>query len=321
MKIAILGTSDIAVRRFLPALAKDKSFEYIGTASRDADKADNFAAQHGGRAFRGYEAALAAADVEAVYLPLPPALHYEWAKKALAAGKHVMLEKPSTASAAHTADLVAAAEKKGLSLTENYMFVYHNQLSYLRQAIESGSIGTVRHIRINFGFPRRPEGDFRYSKELGGGALLDCGGYCIRLAWELLGKTTRITASALQYDEQSGVDIFGGITLENDEKIVVQAAFGMDNSYKCELEIWGSSGCIHAPRIFTAPPEFEAEVVLTAGNNRCVKKIPPDDQFLKSIQHFKKCVENEELRQTALSNLNIQATLVEQALNHATKEK
>ena len=65
-------------------------------------------------------------SVDCVYIPLPPAFHYEWAKKALLAGKHVFLEKPSTTSLKYTEELVKLAEERGLVIQENYMFQYHD---------------------------------------------------------------------------------------------------------------------------------------------------------------------------------------------------
>ena len=113
MKIGILGTSEIAFRRFLPALSESKDFTYAGVASRTPEKGKSFQEQYGGEAYDGYEALLADESIEAVYVPLPPALHYEWGRKVLEAGKHLFLEKPSTTSTKDTKALLdlAAAEE------------------------------------------------------------------------------------------------------------------------------------------------------------------------------------------------------------------
>ena len=221
MKIGILGTSEIAFRRFLPALAQSGDFTYTGVASRTPEKAKLFQ-QYGGEVYDGYDALLADESIEAVYVPLPPALHYEWGKKALEAGKHLFLEKPSTTSAKDTKALLDMAVEKGLAVHENYMFQYHAQLKALKEIEQSGRIGEVRLYRMAFGFPKRAANDFRYDKALGGGALLDCGGYTLRLASLLLGDTAKVVYSKLNYADEFDVDLYGSAALVNDVGITAQ---------------------------------------------------------------------------------------------------
>ena len=190
VKIGVLCPSEIALRRFLPALQQSKAFEYAGVAvaaggewfgepaleqvAAEQAKAQKFVDSYGGKIFAGYGELLNNPEIGAVYIPLPPALHYEWAKKALLARKHVLLEKPFCTNMQDTAELLRLAAEKHLAVHENYMFVYHSQLDWIREHM--AELGELRLIRIDFGFPFRGAGDFRYNKELGGGALLDCGG-------------------------------------------------------------------------------------------------------------------------------------------------
>lgn len=109
MKIGILGTADIAFRRFLPALQKCPDITYAGVASRTPEKAMRFVEAYGGKAYSSYDALLSDETVDAVYVPLPPALHYEWGKKAVEAGKHLLMEKPFTTSLEDTKNLLALA--------------------------------------------------------------------------------------------------------------------------------------------------------------------------------------------------------------------
>jgi predicted dehydrogenase len=304
LKLGILGTSDIAYRRFLPALQQCPPFVYAGVASRTPDKGKRFRESFGGEIYASYDALLADPSIDAVYLPLPPALHYEWAKKALEQGKHVMMEKPFTTTLEHTKELTELARRKGLALHENYMFLYHSQLDFIRGKLgrrgEPGAIGEIRLIRCDFGFPFRGATDFRYDKALGGGALLDCGGYPLKLASLLLGDSARITAAKLNYRPGCAVDIGGSATLVNGDGLTAQISFGMDHDYRCSLEVWGSGGSIGANRIFTAPAGYEP-VITVKGEEY---KLLPDDSFAKSIQHFKALIEKPEdapiLRQAAL---------------------
>ena len=247
--------------------------------------------------------------MDAVYLPLPPALHFRWAQAALEHGKHIFLEKPSTVSEKDTKALLAAS--KHLAVHENYMFIFHDQIGAVQEIVGSGKIGEVRLFRIAFGFPQRAKNDFRYNKALGGGALLDCGGYTLKLASMLLGETARVVYSRLNYTPDFDVDIYGSTAMVNDAGVTAQIAFGMDNSYKCELEVWGSKGFLRTGRILTAPDGFEPTAEITVGNETETVQLPADDTFRKSIEHFCKCVADETVREKNYETIARQAELVE----------
>jgi dTDP-3,4-didehydro-2,6-dideoxy-alpha-D-glucose 3-reductase len=311
LRLGVLGTSDIAFRRLLPALRKCGRFVYAGVASRDPARTERFVEAFGGRGFDGYQALLDDEDIDAVYLPLPPALHHEWGRKALAAGKHVLMEKPFTTCLVDTQELVSIARRSGLVVHENYAFVYHPQLQRIRQIVDEGRLGEVRLYRSTFGFPKRPASDFRYDRALGGGALLDCGGYPLRMAAIMLGNDARVTAARLNRMPPHGVDLYGSATLENTRGEVAQLAFGMDNSYRCELEIWGSHGNLLATRIFTAGEGFEPSAVVRAGNDEEVIKLPAADQFLRSIEAFEEAVTSFDAREVLAARILDQARLVD----------
>jgi len=281
IRIGIICPSEIALRRFLPALSKLPEFKFVGiaTASKteweganddvienEKVKARSFTEHYGGKMFESYSSLIVSKDMDAVYLPLPPALHYQWAKRALLSGKHTLIEKPATTSYRETQDLISIARKRNLAIHENYMFAFHDQLTAVHEIIDRGEIGDVRLYRISFGFPRRAANDFRYDKKLGGGALLDCGGYTIKYASILLGDSAKIRYAQSNYHEDFDVDLFGSAALVNELGITAQIAFGMDNSYKCDLEVWGSKGSLITGRVLTAPDGFTPEVLLKIGN-------------------------------------------------------
>lgn len=309
INIGILGTSEIAFRRFLPALLKCNDLNYVGVASRTMEKTKTFIEVYGGTGYASYESLLDDDKIDAVYIPLPPALHYKWAKIALEKGKHVFLEKPSTTSFAETQELVEIAKERGLALKENYMFLYHKQIQKIKEVISQKDIGEIRLIRASFGFPKRDSDDFRYNKELGGGALLDCGGYPVRLVLELLGKDIEVKTSKLHYTQEYDVDLYGDATLSNGE-ITAQISFGMDNEYKCELELWGNKGYLRASRIFTAPPEFNVEFDCIVSGELSRIQVGKDDQFYNSVIHFKECIFDKEKKEKEYRDLEKQSELV-----------
>lgn len=286
MKLGILGTADIAFRRFLPALSKYPQITYAGVASRTPEKGLKFQENFGGKVYESYDALLADESIDAVYVPLPPALHFEWGKKVLNAGKHLFMEKPFTTKQSDTKQLLELAEQKRLKVHENYMFLYHSQLTKIKEMIADGSLGDIRLYKMSFGFPMRGQGDFRYNKELGGGALLDCGGYPVRLALELLGNTAKVVHSKLVQPNGFEVDLYGSAVMENDAGEVAQISFGMDNAYQCQLEVWGSKATLIAPRIFTAGDGIKPTLILRTSFDESKIELDADDQFLHSIEFF-----------------------------------
>lgn len=309
MRLGILGTADIAFRRFLPALKSCPGVEYAGVASRTIEKTERFIEVYGGRGYPSYEDLLTDESIDAVYIPLPPALHYEWGKKTLLAGKHLFMEKPFTVSLRETEELLFLAEKRNLTVHENYMFLYHSQLQRVKDLIDGGALGELRLIRATFGFPKRGEGDFRYDKALGGGALLDCGGYPVRLALELLGADAKVTQARLTWPEGYEVDLFGNAVLENERGLCVQVSFGMDNAYQCQLEVWGSKVTLIAPRIFTAGPELAPTLILRSSSGEETLSLRTDDSFLHSIQIFEEIVRGKE--ESCAASIQRQAELIE----------
>ena len=327
IRIGVLCPSEIAFRRFMPALKQLDRFEYIGLAAAterefsgadsdqvrasELEKAEKFAAEHGGKIFSGYESLITSDEIDAVYIPLPPALHFRWAKKALECGKHILLEKPFTTSLEDTKELIAIAENRGLAVHENYMFAYHTQLDWVKEQINSGVIGDVRLIRIDFGFPFRGANDFRYCKALGGGALLDCGGYTLKLASMFLGDTVRVTESQLCGKDGFEVDIYGSATLKNDAGLTAQVSFGMDNSYRCSLDIWGSSGSIYTNRILTAPAGYAPVMTIRNADGEKNMELPADDTFRKSIEAFADCISDSKKRNDKYAEIIRQSGLVD----------
>lgn len=337
INIGILGPSEIAFRRFIPALCKCEMYNYVGVAVANIEerskaleqiateesvrigmrKAEKFVGAYGGKIFNGYMALLRDMDIDAVYIPLPPALHYFWTKEALESGKHVIVEKPFTINKEQTVELIDLARKNNLAIHENYMFVYHDQLKVIDKLISDQRVGEPRLYRMSFGFPKREANDFRYNKQLGGGALYDCGGYPLKLARRYLGDKAQIRYAELQYTSDLAVDIGGNAVLSDGAGKTVHLAFGMDNAYKCELEIWGSKGCIYTNRIFTAPAEYEPIIEIHGSKKTEQVAVKCNDTFLNSIIHFHEMIDNLQQREKQIKEIYEQASILDSFMEKA----
>ena len=311
VRLGIIGCADIAQKRFMPAAKNVKDLEVVAVAEEYApSKMKSFCDEFGLEGEESFEKIISRKDIDAVYIPQPPALHYKYAKMALEKGKHVLLEKPSTTDYELSKELVQLAGEKELALHENYMFQYHSQISQIKKMIDDGEIGKVRLYKAAFGFPLRAQNDFRYVKDLGGGALLDAGGYTLKLATILLGKTVKVDCSMLNDISGYEVDMFGSASLSNDDGTVCQVAFGMDCQYQCSLEVWGSKGRLYTNRIFTAPDGYAPTVIIEDGADKKEVKLMADSHFQHSIEAFIKQIENKDERESMYNDILIQAKLV-----------
>jgi D-xylose 1-dehydrogenase (NADP+, D-xylono-1,5-lactone-forming) len=200
----ILSTAKINAA-LLGGARETSAVEVVAVGSRDRERGEAFAAEHGiGRVHGSYDELLADDEVEAVYIPLPNSMHLPWAERALEAGKHVLCEKPLSAHPERVEAAFDVAERSGRLLMEAFMWRFHPQTELVSRAVADGTVGAVRTIRAAFGFSLPDLGNVRWSGELEGGALMDVGCYCVSALRLLGGEPERVSAERV--DGGSGVD-------------------------------------------------------------------------------------------------------------------
>lgn len=286
LRVAVLGTADIARRRVLPALAAEADVELTAVASRSGERAREVADHYGCAAVTSYDAVLDRADVDAVYVPLPVSLHAEWTRRALTAGKHVLAEKPLTAHAHTTAELLSLARASGLALMENVMFVHHPQHAVVRELVSAGTIGELRSLTAAFAVPSLPADNIRHRPELGGGALLDIGYYPVRAALYFLGTGLGVVGAALEHSDGSPVETSGAVLVRSTDGVLGQLAFGMEHAYQSAYELWGSEGRIRVESAFTPPAGHKPTVWVTDSRGSRELTLAPHDQVAATIKAF-----------------------------------
>jgi predicted dehydrogenase len=231
----VLGAAAIATGRTMPALKEAPSATLLALASRDAAKARQVANAFGiVRAYESYDALLSDPDVDAVYVPLPNQLHFEWALRALQAGKHVLCEKPLCMRSDQVAQLCAERDRSGLHIEEAFAFRNHPQWARLAEIIADGTIGAVRAVHCTLAKQFLDPADVRNQLDAGGGALYDLGSYAISacnlvfkcmplrvvaaMDRDLVFGTDRLTSALLDYGDrhaaftvgtQAGSDAWG----------------------------------------------------------------------------------------------------------------
>lgn len=289
LRIGVLGCASIAKRSVIPAILAINDFKLVAVASRTKDKAKEFAEEFNCEAITGYQKLLIRKDIDVIYMPLPTGMHEEWVMKSLEAEKHILVEKSLAMNYASAQKMVALAKVKKLLIMENFMFLYHNQHQLVKDIINQGKIGEIRCFRSSFGFPPLDKNNFRYNKELGGGSLLDAAAYTVRASQLFLGSDLHVAAATLNHKNEE-VDLFGGAYLKSKDGLFSEIAFGFDNFYQCNYEIWGSKGKITAHRAFTPGAEHRAIITLEQQGEVLNYEADLENHFISILNEFKRCV-------------------------------
>ncbi|NIK91377.1 Gfo/Idh/MocA family oxidoreductase [Mangrovimonas sp. CR14] len=314
IRIGILGTANIAKRSIIPELKKqDDKFTIVGIASRNKVKAIKTAKAFDVKPYFSYEDLINEEGIDAIYIPLPNALHFQYAKMALSKGLHVLVEKSLGVSFKEVNELVKLAEERSLLLVENFQFRFHSQLQYLLNLIQTGVIGDIRSLNANFCFPPfRDKNNIRYDKTLGGGALLDAGAYTVKISSIILGNGLHVEGATLNTPVGFDVDIWGGAFLKQAETgKYASLTFGFDHYYQCGVQIIGTKGKVSANRLFTAPsdlnPIFELGI---NGKEKEIVKLPSDNHFANMLSYFFHSVSNQEAKALENAQNLVQAQLI-----------
>ena len=208
----VLSTAKIGWEQVIPAIVAADNGILAGLASRDLAKAQAMATKFGAlKAYGSYEALLADKDIDGVYIPLPTSQHIEWTLKAIAAGKHVLVEKPMALKASEIDDVIAAQAGTGLIVSEAFMVTYHPQWIKVRDLIAEGAVGTLKHVQGAFTYFLKDPNNMRNILELGGGALPDIGVYPTVSTRFVTGKEPQRVQADIEFDPVFKTDIFSTI--------------------------------------------------------------------------------------------------------------
>jgi predicted dehydrogenase len=274
--------------------------EVSGIASRTPQKAAEFAARYGiQRGFGSYEALLESADIDAVYIALPPALHYDWARRAIEAGKHVLCEKPLAENAQLAQELMLLARRHGRVLVEAMHVRYLDRLRRQRELLAGGEFGRLLHIESCFRAPYTPmaKDDFRLRFELGGGAALDVGCYAVSCLRYVAGEEPEIL-SVRHKCSRPQIDRWMCATLRFPSGVEGVVEFGFRGFYvpRGGVEVtfekgwikWDGKGLVYEKNgsvIHEALPtksthQLQLEAFVKRVNGETSDALPPDDAVL-----------------------------------------
>ncbi|XP_020225235.1 uncharacterized oxidoreductase At4g09670 [Cajanus cajan] len=267
VRFGILGCANISIK-LCKAISKAPNATLHALGSRSVEKAAAFAAEQGlptaVRVYGSYEAVLDDEEVDAVYVPLPTALHVTWAVRAAERRKHVLLEKPAAMNAAELDRILEACEAHGVQFMDGTMWVHHPRTAKMKEALSDAQrFGQLKWIHTSLTYNPGPEflkNSIRVKPDLDGlGALGDTGWYCIRaILW------------AVDYELPKSVLAFPGAIL-NEEGVIISCGSSMH---------WedGKSATFHCS--FLSYVTFDATFLGTKGSIRLNDFVLPFEESL-----------------------------------------
>lgn len=286
----ILGASSFARQHMARAIHEAGGARLFALATAHPDKAAGF------RAFcpdlklhDSYEALLADPEVEAVYIPLPNHLHVAWTLKAVAAGKHVLTEKPIAMRAEEIDALIAARDASGRLVTEAYMIVHHPQWQRARALVAEGAIGRILHADAHFSYDNRADpGNIRNRPETGGGSIPDIGVYPYgSIRWVTGAEPVALRSRIIR---ENGVDVFAQVVADMAGvagTFTFHAMTSMRLPARQEAVLQGETGLIRLTAPFNAGVFGEAQLhMFRPGKPDHVERFPGVRQYRNQVEAF-----------------------------------
>ncbi|MFB6087414.1 MAG: Gfo/Idh/MocA family protein [Haloarculaceae archaeon] len=289
MQFGVISTANIGVDSVIPAIQRS-DHEVAAIASRDGERAQAVADDLGiPRAYDSYGSLLDDDGIDAVYNPLPNALHAEWTRRAADAGLHVLCEKPLAVDAPEAADLFDYCEDRGVTLMEAFMYRFHPRTRRAATVV-SEELADVRSVTATFKFPLygRPD-DVRLDPDLAGGSLMDVGCYAVSAARLFLGEPDSAYGSTTD-TRDCGVDTELAAVLEYDDGAVARVASGFDTQLVEGYRVDATNGWLKAERAFGPDPDESVSITYSVDGRQVTETFDPVDHYRLEVEHFAECV-------------------------------
>jgi D-xylose 1-dehydrogenase (NADP+, D-xylono-1,5-lactone-forming) len=309
LRWGILSTANIGKKVVTPAIQACDKCEVVAVASRDEERARIYAeALAIPNHYSSYEALLEDDTIDAIYNPLPNSFHLEWTLKALEAGKHVLCEKPLGLTAQECLTMDEAAKRANRVLMEAFMYRFHPRIEFVQDLLKSKTIGNIRLVRSQFSFKVTDPNNIRLQAELGGGALMDVGCYCVNISRTLFQREP-VRAQAFARWNPSGVDTELVGSLEFADHGFAQFYCGLDTTRTEGVEIISEKGSLKFDSAFI-PGLSDSSVEIVEAGQKYQQTVGGLNQYQVMVQHFADCVlGGKSLRYTALEGARNMAVI------------
>lgn len=290
----VLGCAGIAEGRVLPGMMHASNAKLYAVSSRgSSDKLLRFQQKfHPETAYASYEELLDDPKVDAVYIPLPNALHCEWVRKAAAKKKHILCEKPMGVSKAEIEQMKAACDANGVLLMEAFAYRQSPLTKKAKSIVDSGLLGKLKLIESFHGYFLENDKDVRLNNELGGGATYDVGCYNLNLIRYLAGsEPVKIRAVGLLSDKH-GVDEGSSILMEFRDGLEAYSFCSLASAAVCHYTVIGEKGTLMVPNEFNA--KGMTKIIVTTPEKTEEITVDCPDNYMLEIEQFGRVIAGEE---------------------------
>ncbi|MCC7320402.1 MAG: Gfo/Idh/MocA family oxidoreductase [Rubellimicrobium sp.] len=283
----VIGAAEFARKHMARAIHAAEGAQLAAIATSDPARAAGFLAFAPDlTVYPDYDALLADPTIEAVYIPLPNHLHVHWALRAIAAGKHVLVEKPLGLSAADFDPVIAARDRSGLVVAEAFMPVHHPQHIRARDLVQGGAIGELRHVEAFFAYNNETDtGNIRNRPETGGGALPDIGVYIFGSARFVTGKEP-LSVDFARIERENGVDVKSQV-IATFPGFSYGGLVSMRLFNRQEIAFHGSTGVLRILCPWNANVHDLAAISLEIGGGRVqTERFPTANHYVHQVENF-----------------------------------
>ncbi|WP_371685585.1 Gfo/Idh/MocA family protein [Mycobacterium sp. MFM001] len=290
VRIGILGAARVAPLALINPARGHGEVEVAAIAARDVARAQAVADKHDiARVHDSYEALIADPDLDAIYNPLPNGLHGKWTRAALAAGKHVLCEKPFTANAAEAREIAELAEKSGRVVMEGFHYRYHPLTLRAEEIIASGELGKLQRVEAALCFPLPKFSDIRYNYSLAGGATMDAGCYAVHMARTFGGSTPEVvSAQAKLRDPRVDRAMTAELRFADGHTGRVSCSMWSSNLLKFGAKVVGERGELRATN--PAAPHVFNRLSIRSADGKRVERFPKRASYAYQLDAFASAV-------------------------------
>lgn len=292
MEILFIGYSNLFKNRILPVLNTLDFVSKISIAKYESQDWDDGYKKTDKPVslYDDFQSALENFKGDLVYISTTNHSHYQWAKKFLESGFNTIVDKPATLLLSETKELIEMAKSKNLLLSESTVYLYHPQFYWLENYIKENNF-VPKHITFLFSFPPLDKNNFRYSKNLGGGAILDTSAYVASIGRFFFGELPVECSVSINSDnEEVDTSYSFLLTYPNGKSIVGHSGFTTE--YINRINVLGENLSIDIDRVFTLPENVENPVHVRSKNNSETFVTASGNMFKEYFIYIQKCLQN-----------------------------
>jgi NDP-hexose-3-ketoreductase len=257
LRLAVWGLGRHAVKNILPAVSATDGLELHGVCSRNENTVSSCAERWNCKTWTDPTPMLLDPDLDIIFVATPIGLHFEHGTQVIDANKHFWCEKPLTCRLQDTLELLELSRRKGVSVCEGHMYLYHPQFRRLFEYVHDGSLGPIVSISCRFGIPRLEQNTFRNDPALGGGALFDVGCYPVSAIQALFPEERMdVSYSAVVTRDGSAVDTDGHAIIALSNGATAHLEWRINCAYRNEIDIWGENNSVFTDKVFSKPANY-----------------------------------------------------------------